>query len=147
MSPLPDLIRDKLVWGWIDPQGVAVRDEKLLWTNCSAVQLFSFKEWEQVFRVISKKSRLDSKYFGEITKDYATMKHHLGDLIPNQSFFLEKKEWDRELISALCTPVTIAYDIFASTENWQSFLQERDKNPQLQDDIDMFIVGYKKLLW
>ncbi len=50
------------------------------------------------------------------------------------------------MVTAFCSPVTIAYDIFASDENWNLFKKEIELNPLLQDDIDMFIVGYRKLL-
>jgi hypothetical protein len=49
------------------------------------------------------------------------------------------------MITALCAPVTIAYDPFLSDHNWQQFLKERESNVNLQDDIDMFIVGYENL--
>lgn len=125
----------------------AHRTEKKLWSNCVTVELLSFVEWWKVIRVISKQSRLGAQYLESSQAEYNQIKHQLWNLIPNQVFFLEKQEWNRSMVTAFCSPVTIAYDIFASDENWNLFKKEIELNPLLQDDIDMFIVGYRKLLW
>ena len=49
------------------------------------------------------------------------------------------------MLTAICTPVIIAYDIFQWENNWNVFLEEYRKNTQLQKDIEQFITGYKKL--
>ncbi|MBC7498010.1 hypothetical protein H7170_00015 [Candidatus Gracilibacteria bacterium] len=123
----------------------AHRSEKLLGTNCALVELLSFVEDNRVIRVISKKSRLPAHYLSLVQQEYQQLKHHLGDLIPSGAFFLENDELGRGMVTAFCSPVSIAYDIFASDENWNIFKKEIDTSKSLQDDIDMFIFGYKKL--
>lgn len=125
----------------------AHRSEKLLWTNCALVELLSFVEDNRVIRVISKKSRLPAHYLSLVQQEYQQLKHHLWDLIPSWAFFLENDELWRGMVTAFCSPVSIAYDIFASDENWNIFKKEIDTSKSLQDDIDMFIFGYKKLRW
>ena len=64
--------------------------------------------------MIVKRSRVEAQLFSKIVSEYQIMKEFLGDIIPNQAFFIEKRKeiFDREMLTAICTPVIIAYDIF-----------------------------------
>jgi hypothetical protein len=133
--------------GSISPLEEAEREEKKLGTNCVKVVLMSFKEGDRVIRVVVKKSRLDAGMLETVREEYRTIRHHLGDIIPMQAFIEEKcTESGRQLISAFCAPVTIAYDIFASDQNFEFFKRELENNPELQNDLDLFVVAYQRLL-
>ncbi len=147
--PLPDPILTSVI---NSPLGsdFAQRKEKKLWTSCSKVVLASFMNGKDTIRVVIKKSRVEAKYFDQMQKEYWLIKQELGEIVPNQAFFLEKyDEYKRDMVTAFCVPVSIAYDIFSSEENWRFLLDERACNLQLQNDIDIFIAGYKRLrnLW
>lgn len=134
-------------WWEVVPTEVAQREEKKIWTNCSSVVLMSFRENWKIVRVLVKKSRIWAEKIEEVREEYRKLRYHLGDIIPLQAFITEKREdyWGREMVSAFCSPVTIAYDIFASAENFEFLKRELDQNQDLQNDIDLFISGYRKL--
>ncbi len=147
--PLPDPILTSVI---NSPLGsdFAQREEKKLWTNCSKVVLASFMNGKDTIRVVIKKSRVEAKYFDQMQKEYWLIKQELGEIVPNQAFFLERHdEYKRDMVTAFCVPVSIAYDVFSSEENWRFLLDERESNLKLQNDIDIFIAGYKRLrnLW
>lgn len=122
------------------------RTEKKLWSNCVSVKLMSFKEWEHVIRVIVKKSRIGSEKLDLVNQEYHLLRHHLWDIVPLQAFVSEKcTEWsDRQLVTAVCTPVTIAYDVFEG-DNFEFLKKELINNHDLQNDVDLFICWYQAL--
>lgn len=123
----------------------AQRLEKLLWSNCVVVELMSFIENDIPIRVIVKKSRLDPKYLEVTQNEYNQIKNTLGDMVPSQVFFIEKTEEWKEVLTAFCAPISIAYDIFVSDTNFAQLQKESKLNPLLQHDIDTFIQGFRKL--
>lgn len=145
--PIPINILESLSSGEIDEEGIAKNERKLLGTNCEKIELLTFQESGNTYHVIAKRSRVEAQLLSKIESEYQKMKECLGEIIPNQVFFIEKRTeiLDREMLTALCTPVTIAYDIFQWENNWNVFLEEYGKNTQLQKDIKQFIFGYKKL--
>ncbi|MBP6981731.1 hypothetical protein KBB25_03075 [Candidatus Gracilibacteria bacterium] len=145
--PIPINILESLSSGEIDEEGIATNEQKLLGTNCEKIELLTFQEEGNTYHVIVKRSRVEAQLFSKIVSEYQIMKEFLGDIIPNQAFFIEKRKeiFDREMLTAICTPVIIAYDIFQGENNWNVFLEEYRKNTQLQKDIEQFISGYKKL--
>ncbi len=145
--PIPINILESLSSGEIDEEGIATNEQKLLGTNCEKIELLTFQEEWNTYHVIVKRSRVEAQLFSKIVSEYQIMKEFLGDIIPNQAFFIEKRKeiFDREMLTAICTPVIIAYDIFQWENNWNVFLEEYRKNTQLQKDIEQFISGYKKL--
>ncbi len=122
------------------------RSEKLLWSNCVSVKLMSFKEWDRIIRVIVKKSRIGAEKLHLVNQEYQQLRHHLWDVVPLQAFITEPcTQWsDRDLITAVCAPVTIAYDIF-EWDNFEFLKKELEGNHDLQNDIDLFICGYQAL--
>ena len=145
--PIPINILESLSSGEIDEEGIATNEQKLLGTNCEKIELLTLQEEWKTYHVIVKRSRVEAQLFSKIVSEYQIMKEFLGDIIPNQAFFIEKRKeiFDREMLTAICTPVIIAYDIFQWENNWNVFLEEYRKNTQLQKDIEQFISGYKKL--
>ena len=145
--PIPINILESLSSGEIDEEGIAKNEQKLLGTNCEKIELLTLQEEWKTYHVIVKRSRVEAQLFSKIVSEYQIMKEFLGDIIPNQAFFIEKRKeiFDREMLTAICTPVIIAYDIFQWENNWNVFLEEYRKNTQLQKDIEQFITGYKKL--
>ncbi len=134
--------------GEIQPTEIANRLEKRLGTNCHSVELMSFIENWKIIRVIVKKSRLGAENLEKVRDEYRKLRLHLSDLIPMQAFVTEKpkeEHWISDLVTAFCSPVTIAYDIFWSNENFEFLRRELANNPELQNDIDLFIRGYRAL--
>ena len=136
--PIPINILESLSSGEIDEEGIAKNEQ---------IELLTLQEEWKTYHVIVKRSRVEAQLFSKIVSEYQIMKEFLGDIIPNQAFFIEKRKeiFDREMLTAICTPVIIAYDIFQWENNWNVFLEEYRKNTQLQKDIEQFISGYKKL--
>ena len=132
----------------VTPSEIAQRQEKKLWSNCVSVELVSFMEEWKVIRVIVKKSRLGEERLEETREEYRKLRHHLWDIVPLQAFITEKctEGSDRQLISAFCSPVTIAYDIFGSEENFEFFKWELERSAELQDDLELFIRWYRSLV-
>lgn len=145
--PIPVNILTSLSSGAINVEDIANNERKRLGTNCEKVELLTFQEEWNTYHVIAKRSRVEAQLLDKIENEYQIMKKCLGDIIPNQAFFIEKRKeiFDREMLTALCTPVVIAYDIFQWENNWNVFLEEYGKNIQLQKDIEQFVSGYKKL--
>ncbi|MDD2694184.1 MAG: hypothetical protein PHY14_04645 [Candidatus Gracilibacteria bacterium] len=134
--------------GEIQPTDIAHRQEKLLGSNCRAVVLMNFIEDGRAIRVLVKKSRLGSEKLEEVREEYRKLRHYLGDIVPMQAFVSEKPgeiEGTHELITAFCSPVTIAYDVFGSEQNFEFLVRELEYNHDLQNDIDLFICGYRSL--
>ncbi len=141
---IADILK-KYTGGWQPNETVALRKEKPLWTNCTSIDLISFMEKWKTIRLIVKKSRLDYIYYEQLVTEYNQIKDALGRLVPRQVFIPEKVEehWKR-IISAFCTPVTIAYDIFEE-KNFEIFTQEVRNNKLLRHQLKLFITWYEYL--
>ena len=129
------------------PKENAQRMEKKLWTNCSSVELLNFMEDGKVVRVIVKKSRIGAERMEEVREEYRQLRKHLWDLVPMQAFISEKcTEWsERQLVTAFCAPVTIAYDIFWFQKNFDFLKRELQTNESLRAELDVFIRWYLAL--
>ncbi len=141
-----DTIHAYVNW-FIEPHEIAERSEKLLWSNCETIQLLSFNEDGRTIYVLVKKSRLSADKLESVREEYRKLKRFLWGIIPMQAFVSEKNEWWRQLITAFCSPVSIAYDIFKSDENFDFLTKEIERNHELQNDINLFVEGYSLLAW